>query len=173
MLGSRQICFELCYGKGERKVNIGIIVYSQTGHTLSVATKLKEKLAEGGHSVHLVQLETVEPVRMYTADAQLKTKPAIDTYDALVFSAPVQGGAPAPPMGSYLEQITSLQGKKVACLVTGIFPAGWGRNQTIAQMKAICASKGATVCGAGTVGWWSLGRKRQIAEVVDRLSRAF
>jgi len=159
--------------KATRIVDVGIIVYSQTGHTLSIAVKLKEALSAAGHRVSLEQLETVEPVRMYAADAQLKTKPAIDTYDALVFSAPVQGGAPAPPMGSYLEQIASLQGKKVACLVTGIFPAGWGRNQTIAQMKDICQSKGATVCGSGSVGWWSFGRRQKIAAVVDELSRLF
>ena len=93
-------------------MNIGMIVYSQTGHTLSVTVKLKEKLSAAGHTVSLEQLETVEAVRMYAANAQLKTKPEIDTYDALVFGCPVQGGAPAPPMGSYLEQITSLQGKK-------------------------------------------------------------
>ena len=154
-------------------MDVGIIVYSQTGHTLSIAVKLKEALSAAGHRVSLEQLETVEPVRMYAADAQLKTKPAIDTYDALVLGTPVQGGAPAPPMGSYLEQVTSLQGKKVACLVTGGFPAGWGRNQTIAQMKEVCEAKGATVCGTGSVCWWSLGRKKKVAEVVDDLSRLF
>jgi flavodoxin len=150
-------------------MHIGMIAYSQTGHTLSVAVKLK-KLSAAGHAVSLERLETVEPVRMYAANARLKTKPEIDTYDALVFGCPVQGGAPALPMASYLEQIASLQGKKVTCLATGVFPAGWGRNQTIAQMVETCESKGAAVCGSGSVGWWSLCRKRRIVEVVDDLS---
>lgn len=107
-------------------MNIGMIVYSQTGHTLSVAVKLKEKLSAAGHTVSLEQLETVEAVRMYAANAQLKTKPEIDTYDALVFGCPVQGGAPAPPMGSYLEQITSLQGKKSRLFGDRRFPPGMG-----------------------------------------------
>jgi flavodoxin len=160
-------------GKGAREVNIGIITYSRTGHTLSVAVKLKEALSAAGHSVSLERLETLELVSTYAADARLETKPAIDTYDALVFGAPVRGGTPAPPMVSYLEQITSLQGKRVVCLATGVFPAGWGRNQTIAHMKEVCESKGATVCGSGSVGWWSLGRKRRIDEVVDDLSSLF
>ena len=154
-------------------MNIGIIVYSHTGHTLSVAMKLKEKLSAARHMVTLEQVQTTEPVKPGATSVDLKTKPAIDTYDALVFGAPVWGGVPAPPMTSYLEQITSLQGKKVACLVTGIFPSGWGRNQTIARMKDVCESKGATVCGSGSVGWWSLGRKRQISKVVDSLSELF
>ncbi len=154
-------------------MNIGIIVYSQTGHTLSVAATLKERLSSTGHGVTLEQLETVGPVKPSAKSAELSTKPAIDTYDTLVLGSPVWGGTPAPPMLSYLEQVPSLQGKEVVCLVTGLFPPGWGRNQAIAQMKEICESKGATVCGSGSVGWLSLGRKRQIVKVVDRLSELF
>jgi hypothetical protein len=76
-------------------------------------------------------------------------------------------------MAGYLEQVTSLQGKEVACLATHFFRPGWGGNQTISQMKEICESKGATVCGSGSVRWVSLTRKRRIAEVVDRLSKLF
>ena len=123
--------------------------------------------------VTLEQIETAGPVSLNATSAELKTMPAIDTYDALVFGSPVRGGVPAAPMMSYLEQVPSLAGKKVACLVTGVFPPGWGRNQTIARMKEICESKGATVCGSGSVGWFRLDRKRQIADVVDHVSRLF
>lgn len=154
-------------------MNIGIIVYSQTGHTLSVAVRLKDKLSAAGHTVTLEQIETIGPVSPAGTSAELKTRPAIDAYEALVLCTPVWGGRLAPPMISYLEQISSLQGKKVACLATGIFPARWGRDQTIAQLKAACESKGATVCGSGSVGWWSLNRKRQISTVVDALNDLF
>ena len=154
-------------------MNIGIIVHSQTGHTLSVATRLKEKLSAAGHAVNLERVEVSEPAKPGATDVQLKTKPEIDTYDALVFGSPVWGGRMSAAMTSYLEQVTSLQGKKVACLVTGLFPAGWGRNQTVAQMKEVCESKGATVCGSGSVGWLSLGRKRKISRVVDNLANCF
>lgn len=154
-------------------MKIGIIVYSRTGHTLSVATKLKEKLSAAGHAVTLERLETTGPVSLSPTSAELKTKPSIDPYEALVFGSPVQGGVPAPPMTSCLEQVASLEGKKVACLVTGFFPAGWGRNQTVAKMKQICESKGATVCGSGSVGWLSLGRRQKIAKVVDGLANCF
>lgn len=40
-------------------MKVGIVVYSQTGNTLSVATKLKEKLAAAGHSVALEQVKLV------------------------------------------------------------------------------------------------------------------
>jgi len=77
-------------------------------------------------------------------------------------------------MTRYLEQIGSLQDKKVACLVTEAFPYPWmGGNRAIRQMKRICESKGAAVCGSGIVNWMKSRRDQQIAEVVDRLSRLF
>jgi multimeric flavodoxin WrbA len=97
----------------------------------------------------------------------------VDGYDALVFACPVRGGTPVPPMRVFLEQIPSLAGKWVACLVTGFFPAAWGRDQTLAQMQALCESKGAIVSGTGSVGWTSLRRKHEIAEAVDHVSALF
>ena len=151
-------------------MNIGIVVYSLSSHTLSVAMNLQQKLAAAGHSVTLERLETVGPAKVSAEHNEIKARPTIDPYDALVFASPVRGGAPPPPMASYLKQIPSLHNKKVACLVTHFFPSAWGANQTIAWMKGVCESKGATVCGAGHVRWFSLGRQRQIAQVVDSLT---
>ena len=154
-------------------MKIGIIVYSRTGHTLSVAQALEEKLAAAGHTVVLERLEAVGPVSPGATDIQLKHPPAIEAYEGLAFGSPAWGGMPAPPVTRYLEQIDSLEGKTVVCLATGVFPAGWGRNQTLARMEEMCESKGATVVGSGSVGWLSFGRKRQIAEAVDSLSSLF
>ena len=155
-------------------MDIGIIVYSRTGNTLSVAQKLKERLSSAGHAVTLERLEIVGPFNASATSVKLKAVPVIDKYEALVFSTSVQGGVPAPAMRGFLEQLGSLAGKQVVCLVTGFFPvAEWGRNQTVAQMTEICERKGATVSGSGSVGWFSLRRNRQIATVVASLSAMF
>ena len=153
-------------------MNIGVVVYSFSGHALSVAQRLREKLAKAGHQVGLEQLETVAPLRRGDTTAELKARPATDGYDALVFACPVRGGLPAPPMRVYLEGIASLEDKHVAILVTGAMPFAWGRKQTLAQMKEMCESRGATVCGLGSV-WVGPGRDRRADEVTDRLSRLF
>jgi flavodoxin len=155
-------------------VNIGLIVYSLSGNTLSVAMKLKEKLSAAGHAVTPERIEAVGPAKLSSEDAALKSRPALDTYDAVIFGCPVRGGTPAPPMARYLEQLPSLAGKEVAILVTGFFPvADWGRNQTLVQLKETCESKGARVLGAESVGWFSLNRGRQISRAVDSLSILF
>jgi menaquinone-dependent protoporphyrinogen IX oxidase len=154
-------------------VNIGIIVYSHSGHTLSVVERLQERLSSDGHDVTLEELEPVEPLQIGDNTAELREAPAIDGYDALVFACSVRGGTPAPPMRVYLEQVPSLEGKTIACLVTGFFPEAWGREQTLTQMKELCESKGASVTGVGSVWWTSLRRGRQIAHAVDQLSALF
>ena len=155
-------------------MNIGIILYSQTGNTYSVSLKLKEKLITAGHSVNIERLKVVGKVRPGTKDIKFETLPDAEPYDALVFGSPVQAFSLSSVMASYLMQIASLQGKKVAFLVTQFFPFPWmGGNRTVGQMKKICKSKGATVCGAAIVNWSNPSREKRITEVVEKLSKLF
>jgi hypothetical protein len=154
-------------------MNIGIIVYSGTGHTLSVAERLRDKLAAADHAVTLERVRAAGSVMPGATNVPLEVAPDVEPYDGIVFGSPVQGGIPAPPMLTYMEGLPSLLGKQVVCLATGVFPADWGRNQTIAKMQEICEAKGAMVIAWGSVGWWSLRRGRQITDVVDDLSLAF
>lgn len=154
-------------------MNIGIIVYSQTGNTYSVALKLKEKLAAVGHAVTLERIEVAGEVTP-GKPVQFKMLPDAGPYDALIFGAPVQAFSLCQPMSGYLKQVASLQGKKVACLVTQGLPYAWlGGNRAIRQMSRLCEAKGATVCGAGIVNWMNKRREQQIADVVDQLSGLF
>jgi NAD(P)H-dependent FMN reductase len=134
---------------------------------------LQEALAAAGHEVCLEQIAIAGRLRVGTSDIPLASAPATEGYDALVFACPVHGGMPASAITSYLDRIPSLQDKRVACLVTGFFPAEWGSNQALAQMAASCEAKGATVCGSASVCWFSLRRKRRVAEAVDNLRGSF
>ena len=154
-------------------MKIGIMLYSRTGNTRQVASRLQEKLAASGHEVTLEELETRHSTPPSAEIVELKSYPSIDGYDALIFAAPVWGGQPAGPMTGFLQQLTSLQGKKIAGLTTGFFPAKWGSNQALEKMAGICRSKGADVAGSGSVTWFSLSRGRQISETVEHLSQLF
>ena len=155
-------------------MNIGIIVYSQTGNTHSVALKLQEKLATAGHSANLERIEVSGEAGPGAKDFQLTTKPAVDPYDALVFGAPVQGFALSAAMKRYLEQIASLQHKKVGCFVTKHLPFYWtGGNQAINKMKKLCTAKDGTICGSGIVIWSSARREQMITDVIEKLGSVF
>ncbi|MBC7220624.1 flavodoxin family protein [Candidatus Bipolaricaulota bacterium] len=153
-------------------MDIGIVVHSQTGHTHSVAEKLREKLATAGHTVTLERLEAEGEVRPGVKDVRLKSVPNVEAYDAIVFGSPVHGFALALAMQAYLRQVPSLAGKRAACFVTQSFPFAWmGGDRALRQMTRACQAKGATICGVGVVNWSRRSREQQIAAMVDRLSR--
>lgn len=155
-------------------MNIGIIIYSQTGNTFSVAQELKEKLATAGNSVNIERVLLAGDMQPGAKDIQFETRPEVGTYDALVFGAPVEAFSLSSVMRSYLRQVASLKRKKVACFVTKGLPFYWtGGSRAIVQMKKICGSKDATICGTGIVVWTGKDRKKKIAEVVEKLSRLF
>ncbi len=153
-------------------MKIGIIVYSQTGNTLSVATKLEECLSVAGLSATLEEVKVVGGRSSGSRDFKLETLPHVEPHDVLVFGAGVEAFALSPVMRSYLEWISSLKDKKVACLVTQGFPYPWlGGNHAVRQMRRLCESKGATVSGSGVVNWMGSRRDERIAEVADRLAK--
>jgi len=155
-------------------MKIGIILYSQTGNTYSVSLKLKEKLITAGHFVDIERLKVVGEMQPGTKDIKFEKLPDAEPYDALVFGSPVQAFSLSSVMASYLTQIASLQGKKIAFLVTQFFPFPWmGGNRTVGQMKKICESKGADICGAAIVNWSNRSREKRITEVVEKLSKLF
>jgi len=155
-------------------VNIAMIVYSQTGNTHSVATKLREKLSAAGHTVTYERLQVAGGYKQGEKDIRFESLPNVEPYDALVFGSPVEAFSLSPVMVSYLKQVASLQGKTVACLITQAFPYPWlGGNRAVRQMTRACESKGATVCGSGIVNWMKSRREEQIVEVVDRMSELF
>jgi len=155
-------------------MKIGIILYSQTGNTYSVSLKLKEKLITAGYSVDIERLKVIGEVQSGIKDIRFETLPDTEPYDVLVFGSPVQAFSLSSVMASYLTKIVSLQGKKVALLVTQFLPFPWmGGNRTVGQMKKICESKGTTVCGAEIVNWSNPSREKRITEVLEKLSKLF
>lgn len=155
-------------------MKIGIIVHSHTGNTYSVAEKLKDRLSAAGHSVTLEKVTALNDDQMNPNKIQLKGIPDINTYDALIFGAPVRGFSLSAVMKAYLTNAESLKNKKTACFVTEGFPFPWmGGNRAIAQMKDICSSKGCEVCGTGVINWSNKKRNSMIAETVDRFSCLF
>lgn len=150
-------------------MNIGIIVLSNTGHTLQVAQRMADALSAAGHTAKLERVTAAEDNPQTPAGKKLRDAPDPTPYDLLLFGAPVWGFSLASVMKAYLAQIPSLAGKKAACFVTQHFPKPWmGGNQAIRQMRAACALKQAEIPLTGIVNWTSPKREAQIAELVAR-----
>ena len=154
-------------------MNIGILVYSQTGHTLEVAEKLSGKLTSKGHSVSIEKVEPEGDVNPGMKSVAFKSKPDPTPYDAVVFASPVQAFSLAVTMKSYLAQIPRIEGKKIVLLVTKQLPGRWtGGNRAIRQMARSCEEKGGDVVRSDIIFWSSKEREKDIEETVATLGTA-
>jgi flavodoxin len=154
-------------------MKIGIIVHSQTGHTYEVAQKLQEKLSVSGNEVEIEQLRLEGGQQTPGKDSRIENPPDVNSYDALIFGAPVQAFSLSKVMDVYLGQISSLQDKKIALFVTKGLRFKWtGGTRAIGQMKKICQAKGGIVYGTDIV-IWNKNQEKQIAELVEKFSRLF
>ena len=154
-------------------MKIGIIVYSQTENTHLVALRLKEKLVEVGHVVEVERVVPVGDVPPMAKNAQFENLPDVTGYDALIFGSPVHAFNLAPAMNVYLEQLSGLENKKIACFVTKGLPFNWtGGNRAVGKMKKISESKGGTVVGTDIIVWKG-DIEKKIGELIRKFSVLF
>ncbi len=154
-------------------MKIGIIVHSYTGNTYEVAKKLEEKLKGAGKDVEIQRVKMVGGDEPKGKDIEFENPPEVDKYDALIFGSPVHAFSLAVAMRTYLEQIPSLQDKKIALFVTKNLRFEWtGGTRAIGQMKKICQAKGGMIFGTGIVVW-NKQRNKKIAELAEEFSRLF
>lgn len=160
--------------KGCSHMKIGIIVHSQTNNTYSVALKLEEKIKEAGNEVEIEKVSMVGGDRPENKEKiQLENPPSVDDYDALIFGSPVHAFSLAPAMQVYLEQLPSLENKKVALFVTKGLRFEWtGGTRAIGQMKKACQSNGGEIAGTGIIVW-NDQRDKKIAQLVREFSAFF
>jgi flavodoxin len=152
-------------------MKIGIIVYSHTGNTLSVAEEISKACAQRGHtcSIERVTAENAEPGSK--GPVRLSAAPDLTEYDAVIFGAPVYAFSLCPVMKLYLQQLPSLNGKKACCYVTQQLPKAWlGGNRAIRQMQALCKEKGAKAGCTGIVNWSGKFKDKQITDVAEAMS---
>jgi flavodoxin len=153
-------------------MEIGIIVHSQTGNTLSVAERLIEKLTAAGHRAVIKRVSAINDDEIDIQKVRLSERPEIDEYDLLIFGAPVRGFSLSPAMQAYLAGVGSLAGKKTACFITQGFPFPWmGGNRSLRQLAELLANKGSAPYGTGIVNWPNAEkREKLIGAVVEKLS---
>lgn len=156
-------------------MRIGMIIHSQTGHTLSVAEKAGDRLRAAGHEVTLIALKTATPASgPARASAEPLVFPPLTGFDGLVFGSHVEAGGLAPAMRQALSGMASITGKKAACLVTQHFPFAWlGAKRALLQMDVLCLGKGASAVIGTSVQWGARDRDARIGQALDAICNTF
>ncbi len=155
-------------------MKIGIIVYSQTGNTLSVAEKVKAKLEARGHAVVIEKVELAAAPTMKDPHVNITVAPDASKYDAVIFGAPVQAFRLCAAMQAYMDQLGTLDGKKVACFITKGLKGAWtGGNGALKALKTFCESRGGQAVASGMVIWPVKDREQSIETLAEDLAKAF
>ena len=156
-------------------MKIGIIVHSQTGHTLLVGERIREKLQSDGHEVSLMRMQNLENEEAKNpTDVHLDSLPETAGFDALIFGAWVQAFTLCPGFSNYLEQIPDIDSENVSCFLTQQFRYKWmGGNRAMAKMKASLKAKGAVANSAAIINWSNKKREQQIEGVAERFSSQY
>lgn len=155
-------------------MEIGIIIHSLTGNTLSVAERLQEKLTADGHDVEIEQLKTIGEENIKetnSANIKLKAYPDPQAHDLLIIAGPVRGASVSPILKHYFSKIGQLEGKPTLLFVTEFFPFPWmGGKHALKQMTALCEEHGAAVIGSGVINWKNPRQEGQIEELLQQFS---
>lgn len=135
-------------------MKVGIILFSQTGNTMSAAKSLKIRLNNNDHEVDIKQIEQVDATNRDPKKIEIKDMPQLDTYDVLVFASPVQAFTLAGVFKDYLQKITSIEGKPSFCFITkGLNSKGFGGNKAIKIMSSMITAKGGEVKSTAIICW--------------------
>lgn len=152
-------------------MSIGILVYSLTGNTLSVAEKIKEELKQKGKSAVIERITILGETQNGAGSVVLKHIPDLSNYDTVIIGSPINAFSLSVPMKKYLKLHADVKGKQLHCFVTQYFKHPiLGGNKGIRQIKNLCLLKGGTVQKSAIVHWSSPNREEQIKEAVKKLS---
>jgi len=148
-------------------MNVGIIVYSETGHTLEVVNMLATRL-RNKHTVTIYRL-AYDKARNATSGV-----PYINGHERLILATPVQGFAPSIPMMEAIKRIENFDGRPVDVVITQYFRYKWlGGTQTIGMLqKAINAAKG-IVGIAVNIHWHRRDRTDQINQAIETFAHQY
>ena len=138
-------------------MKVGLIVWSATGNTLSVAESFADTLTADGHTVTIekIAIDAPDPARRPESWALTGT-PDPAPYDALVFGSPVEAFSLSGVMNRYLSEAGDLAGKPVFTYVTQYFPKPWmGGANAVKQLAKLVEKKGGEPCGMAVINWSS------------------
>ena len=153
-------------------MKVALIIYSLTGHTKSVADKIKSLLVSEGHSADYLQInhEPKQENGNPNEKVVFKDLPDLDAYDTFVFGSYVEAFNLCRVMQQYLQQLNNKSAKAV-CLTTQQFMKSFlGGNQAQKKMKKLLTAKEFSVVGGANVGWkFEEGREQRIYEAAQKI----
>ena len=118
-------------------MKVGIIVYSQSGHTAAFARAIADHLREAGIDYGIELLRPQGIPKPWTRNIEFRRIPEIDEYDTVLVGSPVWGFNASRVIIKYFSEMKSLKGKRALPFVTHGLPIkSLGANRSLKRMSA-------------------------------------
>jgi flavodoxin len=154
-------------------MNIGIIIYSSSGHTVTVAKTIAERFRKDGHDVDIKLLLATGMPRPGSKRFSISNAPTsedIDGYDAIVFGGPVWFFRASPVILKFLGRIENLGEKKVIPFVTQLSPwPSFGGNQALRSMEFRLKGSGGKVLPGEVIPYFFGPDKQKLSGALERM----
>jgi flavodoxin len=151
-------------------MHAGIIVHSQSGHTVLLARAIADRLRQAGHETDIHMLRPQGTVKPHDQQVSIRNSPDVSQYDCILTGGPVWGFAASPVIMAFLKNQESLKGKTAAPFVTMGLPLRFmGANQALARMSGKLESLGATVLPGEALHWFLRAHKDRIEQTAAAL----
>ncbi len=145
-------------------MKLGIIVYSETGHTSSVINRLVQRLNPAiNHQIFTI--------RSNEKRDEVYDVPNIVGCDTFIIATPVQAFMPATPMVLAIKALGDLTTMNGHLIITHYFKRAWlGGNHTIKVLTKLLREKGANIKTSHIISWSHKHREQQIETMIAKMS---
>jgi flavodoxin len=154
-------------------MNIGIIIYSMSGHTATVAKAVAERFRRDDHDVDIKLLLVTgmpHPGSKRFSICNMPESEEIDGYDAILFGGPVWLFKPSPVILKFLGRLEKLDRKKLLCFVTqlSLWPS-LGGHQALKMMNNKLKESGGTILPGESFQYFFGTNKQRLDETIERI----
>ncbi|MFW6298996.1 MAG: flavodoxin family protein [Bacillota bacterium] len=153
-------------------MKIGMMVHSETGHTMDVAHAIETALKKEGYEVEIRSVVAKSKRPWKESMPSIKETPDPNGYDVLILGAPVWGFTLSRVMEEYLFQVRPIETKRLILFSTGALPRFFGGKRAMKIMHDISKVPEAKTIYAGSVRFPRKKKPRFKREVVDAAVRA-
>lgn len=152
-------------------MKIGVIVYSYTNNTLTIAKKLESILLDKGYDVEVKSIKA-EDESTNINHYNLVNIPSVENYDSIVFATCVRGFDCALIFKQYIQTIKTLKDKKVCGFVSQYFPFDFmGGSQALKSMKKMINDKEANFIELSSIHMKSKNVDKQIDNLTNQCTQ--
>lgn len=152
-------------------MNIGILVYSYTGNTLSVAEKIREHIQQDGGNAQIHRITCVNGDPNGPQPLVLKDVPDVSGYEKLIICAPINAFSLCKAMKIYFNN-NEIGLSKVNCFITQHLKSPlFGGNRGIKQISKYVSKNGAKINNTAIIHWSSKDRDKQIDNTVQLMTQ--